>query len=309
MGHGHKQVHGHDTGHDDGHGGSGHGSAGHGSAGHGSTHGHGHDAGHGHSSGPSFGLLAIAVAVVAYVFGWASRPSQVTAMAYAQNAGPGYFEPLPAQGPVDSPVLVVEVLDFKCGACKARHGFVKRLLAEHGRSVRFAVRHLPFVHPIESERGAIASMAANRQGRFWDYSDMLFRNQDETWTDATLTGYAQRLGLDPVRFAADLRDPSLRSYVRKDKGAADAVDIRGTPTLIVNGRVVPEDALFREDPAVFRDMVAAARRATTELIASGLAVPEARARDASRHYRSGRDFPRLFMLNDVSDLKVDLRSL
>ncbi len=293
MGHGHKQVHGHDAVHDDGHG---------------SAHGHDAEHGHGRSTGPSFGILAIAVAAVAYVFGWASRPTPVSAMAYAQNAGPGYFEPLPAQGPLDSPVLVVEVLDYKCGACKARHGFVKRLLAEHGRSVRFAVKHLPFVHPIESERGAIAAMAANRQGRFWDYSDMLFRHQDETWTDETLVAYAKQLGLNPKRFQADLRDPSLRSYVRKDKGAADAVDIRGTPTLIVNGRVVPEDALFREDPAVFRDMVASARRATHQYLATGLSVPEARARDASRHYRSGRDFSRLFMLNDVSDLKVDLRS-
>ncbi len=276
----------------------------------------GHHDGHGHHDEHATGgsgtgtviLTVVAVAVMTYAMGWASRPGLPLPEDIRENAGPGYFEPLPARGPADAAVVVVDVIDFKCGHCAKHHGFLKRLMAEH-RDLRFAVKFLPFMKKDESERAAIAAMAANRQNRFWDYADMLYKHQSDAWDAETLIKYAEALGLNPQRFRADMRDPALRSYVRRDKAAAEALDVGGTPTLYVNGRTVPVDAIGPVgDPSMFRTMVRDAQRAVAARVATGSDVVTARAADAEKHSSQGGAFARLYMLNDAQDLTVDLRS-
>ncbi len=275
---------------------------------------HGHAAGahddhhDGHGGSSRFGILAFLVAFIAYGLGWATRPAQVVDKSYPENAGPGYFEPLPALGPRSAPVIITEVIEFKCGFCEKHNGYMKRLIAEHGRDVRFVIKHMP---PIggegQSELASIASMAANRQSRYWDYADMLLRNQNQAWTEDVLIGYAKQLGLDVGKFKTDLGDPSLRSYVRKDAAAGRELDVRGTPSFYINGKPLPDTALMRQDPVIVRDMVRAARARVEARVAAGQDVIAARAADCAENNPGRETFARRYILNDVSDLQVDTR--
>lgn len=265
--------------------------------------GSGHDDDHGGGGTSGYAVAALGVFILMYVAGMMGRPAVEKPIVHRGVAGPGYSEALPAHGPADAAVVIHEVADFKCRYCGLRNGLVKRLMSEH-RDVLFVFKHFPFVTPVASERGAIASMAANRQGKFIEYVDQLFVNQSDRWTKAQLISYAEKLGLDAKRFGEDLRDPALRVYVRKDKAAAENLQVRATPTLLINGKQVPNNAT----PTQIRQMISHAKKQVKGILARHEAsnVWEARERAAATNHPSGEAFARLYIRNDVEDLDVTL---
>jgi protein-disulfide isomerase len=168
--------------------------------------------------------------------------------------------------------------------------------------VRFVGKHLPFLKEPGSENAAVATMAAHRQDAFWRYRDHLFVHQHDNWSVEKFVSYAKTLGLDLDAFKKDLADPALRRHVRLDKAAAKALSIRATPTLFVNGRLIPPNA----KPQQVRRMIRKAAAEVRGLLARGKAktVAEARGIVAAKNHASGELFARYYMDNDVRDLIV-----
>ncbi len=144
----------------------------------------------------------------------------------------------PARGPWDAPVLIVEFGDFRCRYCKKMLPILDRVRSAYPERVRIAYMHLPVVSQT-SARAAIAAVAAQRQGAFWPMHDRLFAMQGETLSEVLLLVHVRDLGLDPQRFAADLRSPEVEAVVRADLAEASRIGIRGTPAFFVNGRYLP----------------------------------------------------------------------
>ncbi len=250
--------------------------------------------------------IILLVAILGYGIGFALRAEDHTNTQLEQTAGPGYTEPLPSIGPENAPVVLIAVGDLRCIYCMKRNALVKRLMVEHEEDIQLIFKHFPFVSPQYSERGAIAAMAAQRQHRFWDYVDYLYLHRKESWSDTRLTEYAEDLGLDTTQFESALTDPSLASYVRLDRAAAETLNIRATPTLLVNGMVVPNWANAYD----VRKMIRTSRNEVAALIKSGQATDnvEARAIIAAKNHPAGETFARRYMLHDVSDLGEALMS-
>jgi Na+/H+ antiporter NhaA len=139
------------------------------------------------------------------------------------------------RGPEDSMVTIVEYGDFECPYCGQAEPAVRELLQDHGE-VRYVWRHLPLndVHP-NAQLAAEAAEAAAKQGAFWQMHDLLFEHQDAL-RPRDLAGYAASLGLDPARFAADLRKHAGAAHVAEDVESADLSSVSGTPTFFVNGK-------------------------------------------------------------------------
>lgn len=139
------------------------------------------------------------------------------------------------RGPEESLVTVVEYGDFECPYCGQAEPAVRELLRDYGE-VRYVWRHLPLndVHP-NAQLAAEAAEAAGQQGAFWEMHDLLFEHQDALHPRA-LVGYADSLGLDTERFAADLRKHAGRAHVSEDVDSADVSNVSGTPTFFVNGK-------------------------------------------------------------------------
>lgn len=271
--------------------------------------------GHGHESQSkttSAVLPLLAVAAVAYGLGMATRANGEFAPTPRPVAGPGYTEPLPALGRADAPIVITEVIDFDCPYCANRNGLMKRLRSEYKDEVRIVVRHLPLMmlHP-RSESAAVASMAANRQGKFFEYADRLYLHQKGQRTQEDYVGYAEEVGLDVARFQADLQDPALLAYVRKDAAAAQELNVGGTPSMYVNGTPVPPNAA----PDVIREVVRAeldrvrtfGRQGLTALQARHAAAAAGQCTSDAPACSKGETFARLYIDNDVRDLPVDLR--
>lgn len=146
-----------------------------------------------------------------------------------------------ALGPENAPVVLVEFLDPECESCKAFHPVMKRFLAENEGKIRFVVRYMPF-HT--SSRLAIAALEASAlQGKYWEMLDLLF-DMAEEWghqpepVPAFFERYAQRLGLDPVRFKESLVDQKWAVLADRDMADGKTLGVRGTPTIFVNGEML-----------------------------------------------------------------------
>jgi protein-disulfide isomerase len=103
----------------------------------------------------------------------------------------------PALGSLDAPVTLVEVSDFQCPYCGkfARETFpqIKKEYIDIGK-VKAVFKNFPLPGHTYAQKAAEAGECANEQGKFWEYQEKLFANQNAlSITD--LKKYAQELGL------------------------------------------------------------------------------------------------------------------
>jgi len=90
-------------------------------------------------------------------------------------------------------------------------------------------------HPF-AKKAAIAAFAARKQGKFWEYHDLLFQNQDSL-DDQKFRQLAHQLGLDQEKFEEDIKDLKTVVRVNQDIRLGAYVRVRGTPTVFINGKV------------------------------------------------------------------------
>ena len=97
------------------------------------------------------------------------------------------------------------------------------------------------MHPY-ARKAAIAALAANKQGKFWEMHEKLFASQREL-SDAKVEGIAGELGLDMARFNQDLKDPAIASMIDRDLNNGRQARVQGTPTIFVNGKMFNQRSL------------------------------------------------------------------
>lgn len=144
--------------------------------------------------------------------------------------------PSPAIGKDDAPVKVFVISDFQCPVCRRAANGGHELFDQFGKDVQWVFWQNPLDMHQKAMPTAKASMAAFRQGKFWQYHDKLFQNQRAA-DSADLDRYAQELGLDMEQFKKDIEDPSLEAKIRSDQAAAELIGARGTPAFLINGRL------------------------------------------------------------------------
>lgn len=144
--------------------------------------------------------------------------------------------PRPVEGNANAKVVVQEFSDFQCPACGAAYPFVKQLMSQYGKDVRFEFKHFPLtkIH-INAYPAALASECANDQGKFWPYHDKLFENQEQLGS-SNLKQYASDLALDMTKFNACLDTRAKKSVVDADLQEGNSRQVPGTPTFFVNGQ-------------------------------------------------------------------------
>lgn len=154
----------------------------------------------------------------------------------------------PFQGKPEAPVTVVMFTDFECPACAATHPILKRVIAEYGDQVKFVVRDFPLTQIHRNAFGAaVAAGAANRQGKFFEFTELLYENQNSL-DPASLKILAQKAGLDIKRFEKDLADEKLSAEIRADMSDGIVYGVGSTPSIFVNGYKIRtiSAASFRE---------------------------------------------------------------
>jgi len=143
--------------------------------------------------------------------------------------------PMPAAGPSDALVKVFIFSDFQCPVCRRSAEPSKLLVHEFGDDVQLIwVNHALTMHR-RAEPAARAAIAAQRQGRFWEFHDLAFHHA-RALGDDDLLSYARQVGLDLERYARDIQMRSTAQQVIYERSLAEALDVRGTPGFFINGR-------------------------------------------------------------------------
>lgn len=160
----------------------------------------------------------------------------------AANRGKIRLAPEPSWGPANAPVVLVEYSDLQCPHCKSAHEILEKELPSYKDKVRWETKHYPLVniHPWAYE-AALADACAAMQSRRKAHAlrSAVFREQGtiqkETLKDRVLA-LAKAAGLDAARLGRCLSAQESKAAVDADIAEADALGVRGTPTIFVNGR-------------------------------------------------------------------------
>jgi protein-disulfide isomerase len=166
-----------------------------------------------------------------------------------------------AMGREDAPVVIYEFGDFQCPACGQYATFVtpliKEQLVEPGL-VRFVYYDFPLtsIHP-NAFLAARAARCAEEQERFWGYHDILYARQP-TWSvmeDPTdyFVELAGEAGLEVDPFEACLRSDRYAEEVTRSLRLGESLGVRGTPTIFVNGKRLPQPPTFSELEQIVRE--------------------------------------------------------
>jgi protein-disulfide isomerase len=204
----------------------------------------------------------------------------------------------PAKGPAEAKVTVVLVSDFMCPFCSRIAPAFTDLSKKFGDRVRIVFRPFPLAMHQGADLSAEAALAANAQGKFWAYHDILFDHQDRQ-ARGDLENYAQQLGLDMNAFRAALDSRRYKPDVDQGVSLAKSLGISGTPTLVINDSMV-----VGPNPGELAGMVQRALDGKPIVDASkAVAAPEQQGAAPSR--QAGPPPPPPPMPDEVKDVKVD----
>jgi protein-disulfide isomerase len=155
----------------------------------------------------------------------------------------------PVKGPATAPITIIEFSDFQCPYCSRGRMVAEELYAleKFRGKIKIVFKNFPLEFHQQAMPAAIAALAANKQGKFWEFHDELFKNQgklngikegDTQASEAYMVEIAQKLGLNINKFKDDLKSPEIQTQIKADQADAGKAGVRGTPFFLVNGVAV-----------------------------------------------------------------------
>ena len=143
----------------------------------------------------------------------------------------------PVLGDKDAPVTIVSFEDFQCPFCgrafKETFPLLKKDYIDAGK-VKYVYRDFPLEFHPEAQPAAEAAECADEEGKFWEYHDEIYSNQNLLgpvyYEDA-----AEKLGLDILKFRACISEGRYRQEVLDDYNYGASMGVTGTPTFFING--------------------------------------------------------------------------
>lgn len=151
--------------------------------------------------------------------------------------------PAPAFGPENAKVTIVEFSDFECPFCSRAAEATQKVKEKYGDKVRFVFRQFPLSFHKNAHTAAEASLAANAQGKFWEFHDKLFANQQKL-DRPSLEGFAKELGLNVATFKKALDSKQYEKTVDEELKLGEEVSVQGTPTMFLNGARIADPTNF-----------------------------------------------------------------
>lgn len=150
------------------------------------------------------------------------------------------------KGNASAPVWIVELADFGCGYCaKFARETMPVLDSLYTDKGQVYWRFVPFVLGMfpNAREAAEGAVCAARQGKFWPMHDRLYEHR-KAWMaakdpKALVARYAAQSGVDAKTYAECARGKSVTEEVARNTALARSLNVRGTPTFVINGEIVP----------------------------------------------------------------------
>ena len=141
---------------------------------------------------------------------------------------------IPYMGSEKPKVIIIEFFDYNCGYCKKSMDAVTELLrTEYDLKISF--RDYPILSP-SSRVAAKAALAAKEQGKYFIFHSALM-NMQGNLNDKKIYSLASKLDIDIKKLKIDMQKASIEKIIEKNEILAKKLNIRGTPTFIINGKL------------------------------------------------------------------------
>ncbi|MCX6714289.1 MAG: DsbA family protein [Candidatus Uhrbacteria bacterium] len=158
------------------------------------------------------------------------------------NAAPAPTGTVPAvsnddhmKGNKNAPVTLIEYSDFQCPYCGAFEPTLDTVMAKYKDQVRLVYRHFPLSFHPNALPAANAAECASEQGKFWEFHDALFANQDSE-NDAYYVKLATDNKLNLGKFNDCVKTQKYLKKIQDQAAAGGAAGINGTPGTFVIGK-------------------------------------------------------------------------
>lgn len=142
------------------------------------------------------------------------------------------------RGDKNAAVTIIEFSDLQCPYCSRFHATMKQVMENYGSKVKWVFKHFPLesTHPY-ARKAAEATECAGEQGKFWEYTDMVYENQ-ASLSDEFLSELADQLKLNGDKFKICLSSGKYAGKVTADLKMGTDAGVRGTPASFINGELV-----------------------------------------------------------------------
>jgi len=145
------------------------------------------------------------------------------------------IEGSPFRGPKNAKVTIVLFTDFQCPFCGRAVPTEEQILKEYPKDVKLVLKNQPLPFHPNAMPAAIAAAAAGQQGKFWEFHDLAFKNQ-QALSPEKYKEWAKEIGLNMGKFEAAQNDPKIKAQIEADSKYGSQVGADGTPTFYINGR-------------------------------------------------------------------------
>jgi protein-disulfide isomerase len=124
---------------------------------------------------------------------------------------------------------------------------LEQVLETYPGKVKIAFKNFPLRNHKNATKAAAAALAADRQGQFWQFHDMLFKNH-KNLNEKMIDDFAVVLKLDLQAFEKAKTAPEVMNQIRQDVADGQKAGVQGTPVVFVNGKMLRERTLngFKE---------------------------------------------------------------
>ena len=141
---------------------------------------------------------------------------------------------IPNFGDPNAKVIIIEFVDYNCGYCKKSLDAITRLLNSE-LSLKVSFRDYPILSA-SSKFAAKAALAAKKQGKYFElHSELL--NVKGNLSEEKILEIAKNIDIDVAKLKIDMEDPEIAVIIQNNENLAKKLNIRGTPTFIINGKL------------------------------------------------------------------------
>jgi len=130
---------------------------------------------------------------------------------------------------------------------------LEQVLEKYPGEVKIVFKNFPLNSHKFAKKAATAALAAESQGKFWEFHDLLFKNYNRL-NDKKIRDIALELGLDMVKFDKKMKDPLIQERISRDLRDGNSADVRGTPTVFVNGKRLRDRTLLGFQKIIDREL-------------------------------------------------------
>lgn len=207
-------------------------------------------------------ILAAVIVSVTLIWSKTAPPKVGTAQINSPDSIEISADDDPFLGSESAKVTIVEFSDFQCPFCRSfwRNTLpeIKENYIDTGKA-KFVYRDFPLDFHPGAMPAAQGSECAREQGKFWEYHDKIFKEQDKIGTGTIEFGlndlkkWAEEINLDSNKFNQCLSSEKYKQEVQKDYSDGVNYDVTGTPTIFINDRKLVGAQPFENFAAIIEE--------------------------------------------------------